>query len=222
MQRSRPLPLVVFAALMLVAAGCGSSSSSTTSAAQSNGARSATTATTATSSTTETERPPSESAAAEPTFFSLSSPAFQAGKPISATERAIATRYSCDGSNTSPSLRWNEIPSGTRELVLTIFDLNVRSKRRFFDWVVAGLKPTLRSLSAGALPPSAIVGRNGFGQNRYSVCPPRHTLHSYAVILYAVRNPLHVRRGFDANRYYNKLGGGGLSQGQTGFAYRRR
>lgn len=97
--------------------------------------------------------------AAAPTFR-LSSPAFRSGA-------TIPTRYTCDGRDVSPPLRWSAPPSGARSFSLTMVDLSVG----FLHWRVSSIPGRLRSLKAGAR-----VGRaapNDFGQRGYGgPCPP--------------------------------------------------
>jgi phosphatidylethanolamine-binding protein (PEBP) family uncharacterized protein len=95
------------------------------------------------------------------------------------------------------------------------------SPNRVFAWAVAGLKPTLRGLSAGSLPAGAFAGRNQLGQSGYSVCPSRGHVHNYVVLLYAVPHSLSLSAGFDPGALYARIGGAGLSQAQSGFAYKR-
>jgi phosphatidylethanolamine-binding protein (PEBP) family uncharacterized protein len=106
------------------------------------------------------------------------------------------------------------------ELAVLVIDLNAPGSKQFYDWAVAGLKPTLHGLVPGILPPGAFAGRNGFGQSRYSICPPKDSVHSYAVILYALPHHVALGRGFDPNALYKQ--GPRLPQGQSGFAYERR
>lgn len=208
---------------MLLAAGCGGSSSTTSSAAQTSGQT-----TTQTTSSAATDKPSStakEAAAKLPStaHMTLSSPIFQSGRSLGAGEHAIAARYTCDGSNTSPPMHWSGVPKGTHELVLLVLDLtaSTSASTRTFVWSVGGLKPTLHGIATGKLPPGAAVGRNNTSQNRYSVCPAKGGAHTFAIFFYALRHPLSLRTGFDPNAVYTKIGGAGLPQAQSGFAYER-
>jgi hypothetical protein len=62
---------------------------------------------------------------------------------------------------------------------------------------VLGLSPSLSGLSSGRLPASAIVGRNGRGQTRYSVCPTAGHTNRFGFIVIALPNRLTARPGFD-------------------------
>ncbi len=101
--------------------------------------------------------------------FALTSPAFASG-------HTLPSRYTCDGADVSPPLRWSAPPSGTRTLVLRFVDLDTHP--RFLHWSVTGLPPGLRGLSPGAR-----VGRqhrNDFGHIGYGgPCPPSGHTHHY-------------------------------------------
>jgi phosphatidylethanolamine-binding protein (PEBP) family uncharacterized protein len=153
----------------------------------------------------------------------ISSDAFQAGPELASGEHALPARYTCDGSNFPPAVRWTGVPPGTTELILIVMDLSAPGSKRLFDWAVAGLQPTLVGLPAGVRPlTGAVVGRNSFGRNGYSVCPPRGHVNDYIVLLFAVRHRLSLRSGFDPNAVYETAGDRHLGEAQSGFVYLRR
>jgi phosphatidylethanolamine-binding protein (PEBP) family uncharacterized protein len=134
-----------------------------------------------------------ERAEATVASMTLSSPALAPG-PESTS--ALPTTYTCDGKDTWPELKWRGVPAGTAELALLVLNLEPVNEALFFDWVVAGLDPSLESLDSGRLPKGAVVGQNGFGQNGYSVCPPKGQ-ETIIFALYALPQPLAAHKGFD-------------------------
>ena len=60
--------------------------------------------------------------------FGLSSSAFQEGADI-------PVRYTCDGENLSPPLRWFDTPAGTQTLTLIVTDPDAPIKD-FCHWVL--------------------------------------------------------------------------------------
>jgi Raf kinase inhibitor-like YbhB/YbcL family protein len=108
--------------------------------------------------------------------FVLSSPAFAPG-------HALPARYSCDGSDVSPPLRWTAPPRGIRSLTLRLVDLDTHPQ--FLHWYVTGLSPRLRSLAVGSR-----AGRqhpNSFGRVGYGgPCPPAGQTHRYVFQLVAL------------------------------------
>lgn len=135
----------------------------------------------------------------------------------------LPARFTCDGSDISLPLRWKGVSKGTVEFVLTIFNLELQSTQKpFVDWAVAGLRPTLRAIAAGKLPPSAIVGRNSKGQNRYLVCPPKGHRQRYAITLYALQHRLSVKPGFNPIIVSSQVSRTAASEGLLGVALERR
>jgi Raf kinase inhibitor-like YbhB/YbcL family protein len=116
-------------------------------------------------------------AAALIAVFTLSSPAFGNGG-------MIPVRYTCDGANVSPALRWSNPPAGTRSFTLTMQDPDV-PQGIFTHWVVTGIPATRRSLPAGAHPQRQ--GLNDFGKRGYSgPCPPAGQTHHYIFEIRAI------------------------------------
>jgi Raf kinase inhibitor-like YbhB/YbcL family protein len=107
--------------------------------------------------------------------FVLTSPVFQPGS-------TIPTRYSCDGANVSPPLRWTAPPRGTAWLSLTVFDPDAPGGG-FLHWLIRRLPATMRTLPAG----SHLGGPNGAGRSGYTgPCPPSGPAHHYQFVLRAL------------------------------------
>jgi Raf kinase inhibitor-like YbhB/YbcL family protein len=105
----------------------------------------------------------------------LTSPAFHQGG-------TIPKRYTCDGANISPALRWTAPPAHTASFSLTLFDPDAPGGG-FLHWHIARLSATARSLSAG----SHLGGRNGSGSTGYTgPCPPAGAAHHYRFTLRAL------------------------------------
>ncbi|MFI5009735.1 MAG: YbhB/YbcL family Raf kinase inhibitor-like protein [Solirubrobacterales bacterium] len=134
--------------------------------------------------------------------------------PISAT-------YTCDGADISPPISWSQIPAHTVELQLYIFNFLPVGGKLFADWAVAGLSPSLHGLAAGRLPAGAIVGRNGSGQTRYSLCPAKGANTRFAFLLYALPQRIAAKPGFDANAMREQALHTAEHAGLLAFSYRR-
>ena len=125
--------------------------------------------------------------------MTLESPNLVAG---AGSVRQLPAKYTCDGTNTWPTLHWKGTPAGTAELALFAMNVQPVGGKLFFDWAVAGLDPGLEEIEAGKLPKGAVVGRNSFGQNGYSICPGGQG-EIYVFALYALPKKLAANRGFD-------------------------
>jgi Raf kinase inhibitor-like YbhB/YbcL family protein len=120
--------------------------------------------------------------------FRLTSPAFPAGG-------MIPKRFTCDGADVSPPLRWNAPPRRTRSLALVFEDTT--TKPPFTHWLAWGLAPRVRALVPAAR--LTLQGRNDFGRLGYGgPCPPSGAKHRYVFRLYALRSPLKLAAGATA------------------------
>jgi Raf kinase inhibitor-like YbhB/YbcL family protein len=116
-----------------------------------------------------------------PPGIELTSPAFDAGRPI-------PQKYTCDGSETSPPLEWADVPDGTRSLALLVEDPDAPGGT-YTHWTVFHIAPTVRRIEEGKPPPGSTQGENSFGDDRYGgPCPPKgDDAHHYVFNLYALR-----------------------------------
>jgi Raf kinase inhibitor-like YbhB/YbcL family protein len=133
--------------------------------------------------------------------FTISSTAFGDGD-------AIPARFSCQGQDGSPALRWSGVPQGASSLVLLVDDPDGRD---WVHWTVLDLPARDGELPEGVDPSAAHPrqGQNDFHKVGYGgPCPPSGT-HHYRFTLYALGQPLGltghpdgaaVRRGLAAAR----------------------
>jgi len=151
--------------------------------------------------------------------ISLTSPAFRDGGVIPA-------RYTCDGENISPPLRWGDLPAGTRALVLICDDPDAPGKT-WVHWVLYDLPPDVQELPEGIPPKEALEngakqGRNDFRKLGYGEpCPPGGT-HRYFFKLYALDKPLGLAPGATKAKVLAAMEGHVLGRGQLIGKYSRR
>ncbi len=113
--------------------------------------------------------------------FTLLSPAFDDGG-------TIPTRYTCDGSDISPPLRWSNTPSETRSFALIVDDPDA-PRGTFTHWVLFDLPADITSLPEGLTSGAVgVAGSNDFGRVGYGgPCPPPGDApHRYVFTLYAL------------------------------------
>ncbi|MCV2868434.1 YbhB/YbcL family Raf kinase inhibitor-like protein [Defluviimonas sp. WL0002] len=107
----------------------------------------------------------------------LTSPDFNPGE-------TIPVRHTCDGENVSPAFRWENLPEGTKELLLVCDDPDAPNGV-FHHWAAWGIAPDSGYLRAGFGPetkePGFSQAINDFGQPGYAgPCPPKGDApHSY-------------------------------------------
>ena len=98
------------------------------------------------------------------------------------------------GDNTSPQLRWDGLPPGTRQLVLIIDDVDVPAPRPLLHTIVV-IEPTVEDVAAGCLQPGtagmrfirADLGHRGYAGPRPI---PGHGPHHYRFHMFAMDAPI--------------------------------
>jgi Raf kinase inhibitor-like YbhB/YbcL family protein len=119
--------------------------------------------------------------------IALTSPAVSAGG-------SMPTRFTCDGRQLSPPLRWSGVPAGSKELLLAMEDPDAPNGT-FVHWLVAHLPARTRGLAQGRVPATAVQLQQSFGERRYGgPCPPEDDPpHHYVLTLYALDRKLALR-----------------------------
>ena len=178
--------------LALASAGCGGGSSGAPQAA--------TTPTTAARTSV-------------PASISLTSPVLAQGRPV-------PRRFTCDGLDDPPPLRWSGVPPGTAELALLLEDQTARGESGgpFVHWILFGIPP-----SATQVPRGGTNGTNDFHQLTYGgPCPPDNDpAHRYVFTLYALRAPLDLPKGAPPADVRAAIGRAASAQGRLTVTYTR-
>ncbi len=119
--------------------------------------------------------------------LTVTSPAFDNGA-------AIPRRFTSDGDDVSPPLRWTAVPDGTRELVLIVHDPDAPIVGGFTHWVAIGIDPAFGGFDEGSTTDGVVEGTNSSGQPGYmGPAPPEgHGVHHYFFHLYALDDHLDV------------------------------
>lgn len=123
--------------------------------------------------------------------FALKSQAFKEGD-------LIPTKYTCEGPDVSPPLRWGDPPHGTRSFALIADDPDA-PMGTWVHWVIFNLPERQRDLPEGVptqetLPNGARQGLNDFKNVGYGgPCPPPGKPHRYYFRLYALDTMLDLK-----------------------------
>lgn len=119
--------------------------------------------------------------------LTLSSSAFRRGQ-------TIPKRYTCDGENLSPPLSIAGIPEGTESLSLIVEDPDA-PMGTWVHWLVWNIPPQFDEFPEGSFPPSALQGKNDFGEEEWGgPCPPPGPEHRYFFKLYALDTILELKK----------------------------
>ncbi|HBY95813.1 MAG TPA: YbhB/YbcL family Raf kinase inhibitor-like protein [Chloroflexi bacterium] len=142
--------------------------------------------------------------------FMLESPAFDEGGQI-------PTRFTCDGQNVSPPLRWEGEPDNTQSFALIVDDPDA-PRRTFTHWVLFDVPASLSELAEGTQAGDVgTAGTNDFGKVGYGgPCPPpSHGPHRYFFTLYALDQPaLGLTRGAGRDAVERAITGHTLARAQ--------
>src|SRR5688572_23827805 len=102
----------------------------------------------------------------------------------------IPTRYTKDGADVSPPLRWGGVPPGTQSLALIVDDPDAPDpaapKRTWVHWVVANLPPENTALEEGVQATGGTIGMNDWKHAKWEGPKPPIGRHRYFFKLYAL------------------------------------
>lgn len=219
MPQSRSNHIHALAAAAVAAAslvGCGSSSHAVSERS--------TPASSSTQGTTTAENPTTASTAQAPPPKARKEKLPVVDLPVTVPSHSgnLPFLYTCDGANTSLPLRWGQVPPDTREIDVFVFQTLPVSGKLVAAWALAGLKPSLRTISAGQAPTGAVVGLNHDHRAAYSLCPPKGESVNYVAMVVPLAQRIPAKSGFDAENLVNKAVTIANVEGRASFNYKRR
>jgi len=148
-----------------------------------------------------------------PGGMTLTSPAFE-------RNGVLPARYTCDGANASPPLRWSKVPAHAAALVLFEIDDGTPAPAGGIRWLVADINPSTKGVEAGAMPEGGILGTNMAGQAGYGgICPPRGKATTIEFVLLALNKRLPLAPGFTSSLVESEYGAGRNVLGQPAVTY---
>ena len=151
--------------------------------------------------------------ATEGARMKITSSAFQEGGNI-------PPKFTCDGSDTSPSLQITGVPSEAKSLVLIADDPDAPSGL-FTHWLIWNIPPQTNSVAEGSAP-KGVQGTNDFGKSGYrGPCPPPGT-HRYSFKIFALDRELDLRSGAKRGQVDAAMKGHVIAQGELVGRYARR
>jgi len=138
----------------------------------------------------------------------------------------IPPKYTCDGADISPPLRWDAVPEGTGSIALISDDPDA-PMGTWVHWVLFNLPAETRELAENipadrTLPNGAKQGTSDFGRVGYGgPCPPSGT-HRYFFKIYALDTQLDLAAGAKKPELLKVMEGHILGQGQLIGKYKRQ
>lgn len=145
--------------------------------------------------------------------------------PAFSNNEVLPRKYSCDGSNISPPLEWEDAPEGTRSFALIMDDPDAPSGT-FTHWVAYNIPAEKKSLAEDIATFEKIgfmQGLNDFGKTTYGgACPPKgHGAHHYHFKLYALDTVLHLSAGENIEMVKRAMEGHKLAKAELTARYAR-
>ena len=141
-------------------------------------------------------------------------PAFADGTPMD-------TRFTQEGSDLSPELVFEDVPTGAQSLVLLSDDPDAPDPKApkliWLHWLVVNLPPDCRGLAEGekSLPAGAAAAVNDSGCRGWSGPLPPIGVHRYYFKLYALDCRLDLPEDFTRAQAEQAIQGHILAQAQT-------
>lgn len=138
----------------------------------------------------------------------------------------IAKRYSGDGEDLSPALKWSAGPAKTKSYAVTCCDPDAPGGV-WWHWIVFNIKPNTSEFGENVpklakLAQGVMQGRNDFGKTGYNgPSPPPGKLHHYVFTVYALDNELALSGNCSKEEFQKALQGHILDQGQITGTYQR-
>ena len=156
----------------------------------------------------------------QPSAMQLTSSAFSEGQEIPA-------KYTCDGANVSPALKWNGAPAETKSFALIVDDPDA-PVGTWVHWVLFDLPGTTTELPEALVKGQYVAGGARQGLNDFKhlgyggPCPPGGKAHRYVFKLYALDRLLELKPGANKKEVERALDKHTLAQGQLIGLYKRK
>ena len=138
----------------------------------------------------------------------LSSPAFNSGD-------AIPTKFTCEGDDVSPPLKWENSPSGTKTFAIILEDPEDTTAPGgiFTHWTLFNVPSDIMELeenasATGKIPNDAVEGKNDFGNIGYGgPCPDGSGKHNYRFTIYSIDKKLSLGSGTSMKQLLENIEG---------------
>lgn len=152
--------------------------------------------------------------------INVTTPRFEYGK-------AIPVKFTCDGDDVSPVIRWDNLPKDTASVVLLMEDPDA-PMGTFTHWIVYNLPPDSTGMEEiipkqKTLNNGGFQGRNDFGKYGYGgPCPPEGETHRYYFRVYALKKKLKQEDGANRDALLDAIKDKVIDSGEYMGTYKRK
>lgn len=149
----------------------------------------------------------------------VTSPAFDQGG-------MIPTKYTCDGADVSPTIKWGSSPEGTKSFALISDDPDAPAGT-WVHWIIFNIPPDANELAENIPPEKKLPNGSKHGTNDFKKigyggpCPPSGT-HRYFFKLYALDSGLDLNPGATKKELLSAMEGHVLDEGELIGKYKRQ
>ncbi len=142
----------------------------------------------------------------------------------------IPKKYTGEGADVSPPLRWSGVPDEARQLALIMDDPDAPRDEPWVHWVLYKIAPKTDQLPEGIekteqpkAPAGAMQGKNSWGKIGYGgpMPPPGHGVHHYHFKLYALDTELAAKPGLTKDELLEAMDDHIVAQGELIGTYQR-
>lgn len=141
--------------------------------------------------------------------------------PIFQDNEYMNERYTCDGQDRNPPLKFGEVPPEAKSLVLIVDDPDAPGGN-FTHWLLWNIDPQTKEIKEGEVPTGAVQGKNGMSRNKYmGPCPPSGHPHHYRFKVYALDTVLDLGEGASQTELESRIQKHILDQDQVVGLYAR-
>ncbi len=138
----------------------------------------------------------------------------------------IPVKYTCEGSNVSPPLKWTNNIQGVKTYVLIVDDPDAPGGD-FVHWLAYNIPANYSSLSEDVtttrnIPDEVHQGTNSFGRIGYKgPCPPPGNAHHYYFKIYALNTAIKYESGAEKHQLLKAMQGHIIAEGQLMGKFKR-
>ena len=144
----------------------------------------------------------------------ITSSAFQEGGDI-------PSKFTCDGADMNPALRFEGAPGEAKSLLLIVDDPDA-PVGLFTHWLAWNIDPKTTEVAENSAPTNAVQGTNDFPKTGYGgPCPPSGT-HRYYFKVYALNQTLDLKPGAKRKEVDAAMRGHVIAQGELMGRYSRK
>lgn len=132
----------------------------------------------------------------------------------------IPSKYTCDGLDINPPLRFANIPIETISLAIIISEVVNTEENKKIHWIAWNILPDINSIEENKIQNEIIEGKNNFKNNSYNgPCPcPSTTSHKYEFKLIALNSIVVLQKYSTYNQLMTNIEGHILAETKlTGF-----